>query len=94
MASTVFRGRVAFYTAFLMDVPFHGNQPDTRTVAEVESSLARVIVVSRTSSIDAKLDHHEGFRGLDHVLFDSESEALESPFKFYLNSQYSPDPSR
>jgi hypothetical protein len=78
--------RVGLYSAFFMDVPYHGNQPETQTVEEVESSLAKIIVVDRGSLLDSKLNQNKNFISLDNVLFDSVSEALSSSVKVYLNT--------
>lgn len=75
------------YTAFLMQVPWHGRSEKSQTVEEVESSLAKIIIVDRGTLADENLHNDRSFICLDEKMFDSLGKDFDSGVNVYINTK-------
>ncbi|GJL60551.1 MAG: hypothetical protein NPIRA03_34080 [Nitrospirales bacterium] len=86
IASTSRLENIDAYTAFLMQVPYHGRSERSQTVNEVESSLAKIIIVDRGTLADENLHKDMSFISLDEKMFDSLGKDSYSGVKVYINT--------
>jgi len=87
IASTRHNGKIALYTAFLMEVPFYGVNKEAQTVEEVESSSAKIIIVDRGALVDENLKKDQTYNSLDEELFDSLEKDFKLGVKVYINTK-------
>jgi hypothetical protein len=87
IASTSKSDKIAMYTAFLMEVPYHGKSPKAETVEDVESSAAKIIIVDRGTLVDLSLSQDKSFMSLDERMFDSLGKDAEPGAKVYINTK-------
>jgi len=87
IASTSGLENIDSYTAFLMQVPWHGRSKRSQTVEEVESSLAKIIIVDRGTLADENLHNDTSFISLDEKMFDSLGRDFDPGVKVYINSK-------
>ncbi len=87
IASTSRLENIDAYTAFLMQVPWHGRSERSQTVEEVESSLAKIIIVDRGTLVDENLHNDTSFICLDEKMFDSLGKDFESGVNVCINTK-------
>ncbi|MCA9497847.1 MAG: hypothetical protein KC588_01500 [Nitrospira sp.] len=87
IASTSGLENIDSYTAFLMHVPWHGRSKRSQTVEEVESSLAKIIIVDRGTLADENLHNDASFISLDEKMFDSLGRDFNPGVKVYINTK-------
>lgn len=87
IASTSRLENIDSYTAFLMQVPWHGRSERSQTLEEVESSLAKIIIVDRGTLADKNLHEDTSFICLDEKMFDSLGKDFESGVNVYINTK-------
>ncbi len=87
IASTSRLENIDSYTAFLMQVPWHGRSKKSQTVEEVESSFAKIIIVDRGTLVDENLHNDPSFISLDEKMFDSLGKDFESGVNVYINTK-------
>ncbi|MFZ1746716.1 MAG: hypothetical protein WBO24_21500 [Nitrospirales bacterium] len=87
IASTSGLENIDSYTAFLMQVPWHGRSKRSQTVEEVESSLAKIIIVDRGTLADENLHNDTSFISLDEKMFDSLGRDFDPGVKVYINTK-------
>ncbi|MEO6202703.1 MAG: hypothetical protein ABIU05_16345 [Nitrospirales bacterium] len=87
IASTSRLENIDAYTAFLMQVPWHGRSERSQTIEEVESSLAKIIIVDRGTLADENLKNDKSFIGLDERMFDALGKDFDSRVNVYINTK-------
>ncbi|WP_447963839.1 hypothetical protein [Nitrospira sp. Ecomares 2.1] len=87
IASTSRFENIDAYTAFLMQVPWHGRSERSQTIEEVESSLAKIIIVDRGTLADENLRNDASFIGLDEKMFDSLGKDFDTRVNVYINTK-------
>jgi hypothetical protein len=71
-------GRTGLYVSYLLQQPWHGDEPET-TPARIAASGARLFVVNRNSRLATVLAADAGFVNLDVRIFASAAEAAAFP---------------
>lgn len=87
VASTGYSKNIDLYTAFLMNVPYHGKSPNAQTLEEVEASLAKIIIVDHGSILDEILSKDKNFVGLDEDMFEELGRNNDIRIKVYINTK-------
>jgi hypothetical protein len=75
-------GRAAFYTAYFLGQPWHGDELSP-TAEGFKKSGARLVIVTRHLPLNEALQTDAGFRDLDAALFPSPEEAARFPLKVF-----------
>jgi hypothetical protein len=87
IASTRGKGKIALYTAFLMEVPFYGVNNEAQTVEEIEASSAKIIIVYKGTPVDSNLSKEKNFISLDEGILDFLGKDFDSRVKVYINTK-------
>jgi hypothetical protein len=87
IASTRYLGKIALNTAYLMEMPFYGVNKEAQTVEDVESSLAKIIIVDQGTLVDSNLNKDKNFTSLDESIFDSLGKNFDFGVKVYINTK-------
>jgi membrane-associated protease RseP (regulator of RpoE activity) len=79
--------RAGLYTAYFLNMPWHGDEVQPTAESFLKSG-ARLVVVTRGETenfnpLARSLAEHPGFRNLDSVLFASPDEAKEFPLAVF-----------
>jgi hypothetical protein len=75
-------GRTGLYLAFLLNQPWHGDEPRP-SAAGFKQSGARLIIVGRESPVTMDMEGDSSFRSLDGDLFASPEQARASPLRVF-----------
>jgi hypothetical protein len=78
---------IAYYTAFLMEIPYHGNYRAAQTVEDVQTSSAKIMIVERGTVVDANLKKDKNFIPLEEDLFDSLGRDDIPDANVYINTK-------
>ncbi|MFT4589649.1 MAG: hypothetical protein ACI9VS_003832 [Candidatus Binatia bacterium] len=77
-SATIQGGRAGLYTAYYLNQPWHGDEPNM-SPENLKKSGARIAIVFRFDPSFSQLQFNPAFRNLDALLFRSSEEAAEFP---------------